>query len=217
MVPIVGFCGASGSGKTTLVSGVIAELTSRGLAVGAIKHHGHATPIEEPARLKDSHRLARAGARRVALVHAGGLELAVGSQEGDWTPEQVAREFMSGLDLVLVEGFKRAAIDKIEVFAPGKDPWLPQGGRLLALATPGGGEPRQGLAVLDADNIPQVAEFVLEQVRVPRAKGVSLKVNGKELELNPFVGAFLASTLRGLVSTLKGGEQAGEIEVRIEA
>jgi hypothetical protein len=62
-----------------------------------------------------------------------------------------------------------------------------------------------------------VADFVLEHTRRPRAKGISLKVNGKELELNPFVGAFLTATLRGLVSTLKGGEQPGEVEVRIEA
>ncbi len=217
MVPVVGFCGASGSGKTTLVSGLIAELTRRGLAVGAVKHHGHPEPLEDPAQLKDSHRLARAGARRVALVHAGGLELSLGAREGDWTPERVACRFMSGLDLVLVEGFKRAEIDKIEVFARGKEPWLPRGGRLLALATPGGGASRQGLPVLDAGDIPAVADFVLEHVHPPRAKGVWLKVNGKEVELNPFVGAFLASTLRGLVSTLKGGEQAGDIEVRIEA
>ncbi len=217
MVPVVGFCGASGSGKTTLVSGVIAELSGRGLALGAVKHHGHPQPLEDPAQLKDSHRLARAGARRVALVHAGGLELSLGTREGDWTPERVAREFMSGLDLVLVEGFKRAEIDKIEVFAPGKQPWLPPGGRLLALATPGGGGERRGLPVLDADDIPRVADFVLEHMRAPRVGGVWLRVGGRDLELNPFVAAFLASTLRGLVSTLKGGDRAGDIEVRIEA
>jgi hypothetical protein len=73
--------------------------------------------------------LAQAGAQRVAFSHAGGLTLSASHQPGGDNPAAIAADFMGGLDLVLVEGFKRAAIDKIEVVAPGKEPMLPQGGR----------------------------------------------------------------------------------------
>ncbi len=39
--PAVSFVGRHNSGKTTLLEKVIAELVSRGLNIGTIKHHGH--------------------------------------------------------------------------------------------------------------------------------------------------------------------------------
>lgn len=169
--PLFGFCGASDSGKTTLVSRVIAELAGRGYAVGAIKHHGHRGPLEPADRHKDSGRLFAAGAARVALAHAGGLMLTAGPQDAE-DPVQIARRFMSGLDLVLVEGYKSAPLDKIEVVAPGREPLLPSGGRLLALAQRGApaGERRAGLVVLDADDPALVTDFVLEQLGLPPRK-----------------------------------------------
>lgn len=215
MAPLLGFCGASGSGKTTLVERVISELTSRGLRVGAIKHHGHAEPLPQPDAQKDSRRLARAGAARTALIHAGGVELTAGPQEAAQGPAQVAAAFMSGLDLVLVEGYKTADIPKIEVVAPGREPMLPAGGRLLALARRGGGPPEAGLQVLDADDPKVISDFVLQAVQADPSPRVSISVGGAPLELNHFVASFLENTLRGLTSVLKGGDQAGKIEVTI--
>ncbi len=221
MIPLVGFCGASGSGKTTLVCRVIAELTRRGLAVGAVKHHGHPEPLRASAGPKDSDRLAQAGAVRVALVHAGGVWLFAPPEEAQAGPAQVAAGFMPGVDLVLVEGFKRAEIPKIEVVAPGREPLLPPGGRLLALARRGGGggaDREAGLVVLDADDAAQVADFVLAHCAAGVLTGgskVSLAVDGKKLELNPFVGRLLEATLRGMVQNLKGGAGARSIEVKI--
>ncbi len=169
--PLLGFCGASDSGKTTLVSRVIAELAGRGYAVGAIKHHGHRAPLEPADRHKDSGRLFAAGAARVALAHAGGLMLTAGPGDAEG-PVQIARLFLADLDLVLVEGYKSAELDKIEVVAPDREPLLPPGGRLLALArrgaAPGGQE--AGLLVLDADDPAQVADFVLERLGLPPRK-----------------------------------------------
>ena len=107
MVPVLGFCGASNSGKTTLLCKVIAELTGRGFTVGALKHHGHAEPLALPGAEKDSGRLAKAGAKRVALAHAGGVLLSAGrGMRPKPGPGPLADGLMSGLDLVLVEGYK---------------------------------------------------------------------------------------------------------------
>lgn len=224
MPPLLGFCGASNSGKTTLLAAVVAELSRRGLALGVLKHHGHPEPLPPPAaeKGKDTCRHLAAGARRAALVHAGGVRL-IDSHDGRLTPEELAGRYMRGLDLVLVEGFKNADICKIEVVAPGREPLLPPGGRLLALTRRGGSGTEAGLPVLDADQPAAVAQFVLEHLGLAETvspgqpQGISLRVDGKALDLNPFVARLLKDTLRGLVAPLKGaGGGQGSIEVRLD-
>lgn len=218
MTAILGFCGASGSGKTQLLAGVVGALSARGLRVGVIKHHGHGDALPRPAEEagKDTTRLAEAGAVRVALAHAGGLRLEATDLGGD-APRALAQRLMPDLDMVLVEGFKTAALDKIEVVAPGRAPLLPPGGRLLALTRRGGGAPEAGLPVLDADQPQAVAEFVLTALALAAPPSTRVWLDGVELELNHFVQKFLGETLRGMVGQLKGGENAksGLLEVRL--
>ncbi len=222
MIPLLGFCGASGSGKTTLVSKVIEVLTGKGLKVGAIKHHGHPEPLSASAnskdRPKDSDLLAQAGAQRVALSHAGGVWLFAPPDAGQGGPKQIAYDFLGSMDLVLVEGFKTAAIDKIEVVGPDKDPILPENGTLLAIARRGGEGQEKGLPVLNADAPQEVADFVLDHMKattMTSRSNVTLSVNGTNLELNPFVGHLLESTITGMVKHLKGGAAPKKIEVTI--
>lgn len=110
---LFGFAGWSGSGKTTLVEQLIPRLTSRGLRVSLVKHAHHEFDIDVPG--KDSYRHRAAGcqevmvssAKRWALMHElrGGAELDL--------MQAMAR--LSPCDLVLVEGYKQAAIPKLEV------------------------------------------------------------------------------------------------------
>ena len=44
---------------------------------------------------------------------------------------------------------------------------------------------------------------------------VELEVNGRSLPLAPFVRQVLAATVRGMVSVLKGGEDAREIRLTV--
>lgn len=215
---LITFCGASQSGKTTLVESVIKELRSRGVNVAALKHHGHGGPIPPHDPPKDSERLAAAGAEPAAVVHAGGVELHLGPQAGQ-DPAALATRFCAGAACVVCEGFKGAAIDKIEVVAPGKEPMLPAGGRLLALARRGGGEFDAGLTVLDADRPDQVADFIVQHMEEAEpGPVVSLFMDGEPLAINEFVQTALAGALRGMVGSLKHAEKAGRavIEVRID-
>lgn len=222
--------GASDSGKTTLLAGVVAELSRRGLALGVLKHHGHQEPLPPPAqeRGKDTTRHLEAGARRAALAHAGGVRL-IDNHDGRLPPETLAGRYMADLDLVLVEGFKTADICKIEVVAPGRAPLLPPGGRLVALARRGGTGSEAGLPVLDADQPAAVAAFVLARLGLDGEArqagagvggpggGVSLRVDGQEVELNHFVSQLIQDTLRGFVGSLKvTGGGRGCIEVRLD-
>jgi len=221
MVPLIAFCGASGSGKTTLLEKVLAELSARGLAVGALKHHGHGGAVVEPAVLagKDSARLAASGARRVMLRHPGGLSISADASHAALDLPALASRFFYDLDLALAEGFKTAAVDKIEVVAPGAQPLLPPGGQLLALARRGGAGREGDLPVLDADDAVAVADFCLAAIRRRQRPGpstVRARVGGAELGLNAFSQRVIAGALRGLLAGFKGGDAPGPIEVIID-
>lgn len=132
---VFGFCGYSGSGKTTLLEGVIARLAARGLRVSLVKHTHHDFDIDRPG--KDSWRHRQAGAGEVLLMSDRRWVLMHEVRE-DPAPrldEMLAR--LSPCDLVLLEGFKAADVDKIEVHRPalGKPPVWPDGHRIVAVAS----------------------------------------------------------------------------------
>ena len=110
--PAVSFVGRQNSGKTTLLEKIIAELTRQGLAVGALKHHGHPDfEIDIPG--KDSYRHRAAGSKATAILSSKRLALTC-----DLTQEiscSEALELMPNYDLVLVEGFRGIGLPSIEL------------------------------------------------------------------------------------------------------
>ncbi len=111
--PVIGIAGWKNSGKTTLVTKLVAELTKRGLSVATIKHAHHAFQIDDGET--DSARHRRAGASQVAIVSPVRWALV---QELNGAPEPKLEAIIAELkpcDLIIVEGYKRAPIPKIEV------------------------------------------------------------------------------------------------------
>lgn len=166
---IFGFAGFSGNGKTTLIEKLIPSLTGRGFRVSLIKHAHHAFDVDQPG--KDSYRHREAGcnevlvssSRRWALMH----ELR-GAPEPS-LDELVAR--LSPCDHVLVEGFKREPIPKLEVHraAAGTDSLFPHDPNIVAIATDAFVETR--LPVFGLDDIEAIAVFLVEHAhRIPGYK-----------------------------------------------
>jgi molybdopterin-guanine dinucleotide biosynthesis adapter protein len=127
---IFGLAGWSGSGKTTLLTGILPELTARGLSVSTIKHAHHEFDIDRPG--KDSWRHRQAGAREVMVASSRRWAL---MHELRDSPEPTLDELVSQMtpvDLLLVEGFKHHRHAKIEVHRPSlgkkllylEDPWI---------------------------------------------------------------------------------------------
>lgn len=111
--PLIGIAGWKDSGKTTLVTKLVAEFTRRGLSVATIKHAHHAFQIDDGET--DSARHRRAGASQVAIVSPVRWALV---RELNGAPEPKLEEIIAALkpcDLIMVEGYKRAPIPKIEV------------------------------------------------------------------------------------------------------
>lgn len=111
--PLIGIVGWKNSGKTTLVVRLITEFTRRGLRVASIKHTHHAIRIDDEQT--DSARHRRAGAAQVALVSSE--RWALMTETGTSGPPSLAEIIatLAPADLVIVEGYKSAAIKKIEV------------------------------------------------------------------------------------------------------
>lgn len=111
-IPILSIIGKSNSGKTTLIEKLIPELKRRGYRVATVKHHAHAGfEIDQPG--KDSWRHAQAGSD-VAVIAAPDKLAMIQRLDQELTLDEIATK-LSGVDLILSEGYKRAAKPAIEV------------------------------------------------------------------------------------------------------
>jgi molybdopterin-guanine dinucleotide biosynthesis protein B len=111
---IFGLAGWSGSGKTTLMTALIPEFVSRGVTVSTVKHAHHSFDIDQPG--KDSWRHRQAGAHEVMIASAQRWALMHELRGADEPALDEVLTRMSPVDLVLVEGFKRHAHPKMEVY-----------------------------------------------------------------------------------------------------
>ena len=112
----VAFVAPSGTGKTTLMERVIAVMDRRGHRVGALKHGPDGFEIDRPG--KDTHRFAAAGACTTVIASSDKVAMVRRLRDALPIEELLARHFPDA-DIVLVEGFKGAALPKIEVHRAG--------------------------------------------------------------------------------------------------
>jgi molybdopterin-guanine dinucleotide biosynthesis adapter protein len=158
---IYGVIGWKNAGKTSLMERLVSEITARGFTVSTVKHVHHDVDLDQPG--KDSFRHRAAGASEVVLASAHRFAL-MREHRG---PEPDLHEIlarMAPVDLILVEGYKRDAHAKIEVFRAeaGHSLIQPTDPLIRAVATDVPLElpvPR-----LDLNNTAQIADFILQEV-----------------------------------------------------
>jgi molybdopterin-guanine dinucleotide biosynthesis adapter protein len=163
---VIGLAGWSGSGKTTLVTSVIPVLIGRGLKIATVKHAHHDFDTDQPG--KDSWLHRRAGASEVAIVSSRRWAIV---HELDRDPEPSLTEVLAKLspvDLVIVEGFKRHAHPKLEVFraAVGKPLLHPDDDCIVAVASDAP-LPQATVPVLMLDDFVGIADM-LQAEAMPR-------------------------------------------------
>lgn len=185
--PVIGVAGWKKSGKTTLAVRLIEEFTRRGHHVVSIKHAHDSFQVDDAQTDSSRHRTAGSmeicivGSKRWAIIH-----------QLDHEPEPNLEEvlsWMSPADLILVEGYKTAAIPKIEVRAQiayshtklsTDDPYV------IAIASDGS-EPGETVPVFSRDDVGEIADLIIARVgpigrRVAqaRAKAVSKAVEAND-------------------------------------
>ena len=157
---IIGLAGWSGSGKTTLITKAIPRLIARGVRVSTVKHAHHGFDLDQPGKDSFVHRAAGAtevaisSAKRFAILH----EL---RDEPEWKLNDLLGK-LTAVDLVLVEGFKRDAIPKLEIHR------VENGKPLLHLADPrivavasDRPLPDATVPVIDLDDIEGIVDLLL--------------------------------------------------------
>lgn len=162
-VPLLGFAAFSGTGKTTLLTRLLPLLRERGLRLGVIKHAHHSFDIDQPG--KDSYRLRQAGASPIMVVSR--RRRAVIYEYADQGEVNLHAQLpylgSEELDLVLVEGFKHAAIAKIELHRPrlGHPLLFPEDTNVIAIATDAPLPISCPLPQLDLNRPEQIASFIV--------------------------------------------------------
>ena len=161
---VIGFRGYSGSGKTTLVEQLVAGLKAHGQRVSVVKHAHHAFDIDQEG--KDSWRHRQAGAFEVVIASDRRLaKIREFETRADPTVHDLIAE-LSDCDWVLVEGFKRDAVPKIEVWraSTGDAVQYPVDPQVVAICTDSAAllpEPT-ALPLLDLNDAAAVVAFLLE-------------------------------------------------------
>lgn len=159
MNKVIGVAGFKNAGKTTLVERLVAELTRRGRRVSTVKHAHHSFDIDHEGR--DSFRHRAAGATEVAVVsrHRWAVIHELRGEEEPSLDAILAK--LAPCDLVIVEGYKRDAHDKIEVrnLALDHPPLAGDDPTVVAIAATGpiAGAP---VPVFDRDDVSALATFI---------------------------------------------------------
>jgi molybdopterin-guanine dinucleotide biosynthesis protein B len=113
---VVSFVAASSnSGKTTLIEQVVRILKARGLRVAVVKHASAGFDLDKPG--KDSWRFQQAGADTVVLVGPDTMAF-MKKIIREPTPEELV-QIAGDVDIVIHEGFKLSAKNRIEIFRHG--------------------------------------------------------------------------------------------------
>jgi molybdopterin-guanine dinucleotide biosynthesis protein B len=139
----------------------VTEFTARGYAISTIKHAHHDFDIDKVGA--DSFRHRQAGAHEVTIV--SGTRYAI-MHELRGAPEPTLTEVLARLapcDIVLIEGYKREPVPKIEarrLGAKSREPLAPTDPHILAIAADHPVEDTD-LRVFDLDDTLAIADFIL--------------------------------------------------------
>jgi molybdopterin-guanine dinucleotide biosynthesis protein B len=159
---IFGFAGWSGSGKTSLIELLVPGLRARGLAVSLIKHAHHAFDVDQPG--KDSYRHRKAGCTEVLISSAARWALMHELRDEPELTLEAAVDRLSPCDLVLIEGYKRAPIPKLEIHRSslGKPLLSPGDPHILGVATDARDRLRTALPVFGLNDVEDIATFICD-------------------------------------------------------
>jgi molybdopterin-guanine dinucleotide biosynthesis protein B len=162
---VIGVAGFKNAGKTTLVEKLVSHLTAEGYRISTVKHAHHSFDIDHEGR--DSFRHRKAGASEVAVISRERTAI-IHELRGEAEP--TLEDVLSALkpcDLVIIEGYKRDAHDKIEVRnlaldhpeLAGDDPTV------IAIAATGA-IASAPVPVFDRDDVASLATFIVGHLKL---------------------------------------------------
>ncbi|MGB0521185.1 MAG: molybdopterin-guanine dinucleotide biosynthesis protein B [Candidatus Puniceispirillaceae bacterium] len=163
---VFGLAGWSGSGKTTLAEKLIRHIVTRGFSVASIKHAHHKFDADVPG--KDSWRHRKAGADQVLVSSAARSVHFIEHPEEEPALDDLVSQ-LKPCDLVLVEGYKKEAIPKLEIYRKelGMPPLYPEDSHIIAVMSD---DELAGctLPCFACEDIAGMADFILAHLGLER-------------------------------------------------
>ena len=156
---ILGLAGWSGSGKTTLVSNLIPQLKKMNISVSSLKHAHEGFDVDKPG--KDSYVHRQAGAKEVLISSNKRFALMHEYKKEEISLNSLIKK-LSPVDLILIEGWKKENIKKIEVYRKEiNKPLLTNNDKnIIAIATNDKSININNMTILDLNNYEQIAKFI---------------------------------------------------------
>ncbi len=167
--PLVGFCAFSGTGKTTLLTKLIPILSAKGIRLAVVKHAHHNFDVDH--KEKDSYKLRHAGAAQMLI--SSSRRWALVSELNENQPELSLSDLIEqidhkNIDLILVEGFKKSPLPKIELHRPslGHPLMCYEDANIIALATDKSCLAPQQVVCLDINEPKEIATFICSRFKL---------------------------------------------------
>ena len=166
---ILGLAGWSGSGKTTLIKNLLPKLKKINISVSTIKHAHEGFDIDKPGKDSFIHR--ESGAQEVLISSSKRFALMANyiNKESSLT-ELISK--LTPVDLVLVEGWKKENIKKIEVYRKEVNkPLLALNDKnIIAIATNDKNININNVILLDINNYDSIAKFIKKLIKEEKIK-----------------------------------------------
>jgi len=156
---ILGISGWSGSGKTTLIEKLIPILNKKGIKVSTMKHGHSGFDLDHPGKDTFLHR--KAGAKEVLISSDKRFAIIHEYDEKELELDALINK-MSPTDLILVEGWKKENIKKIEVYRPAlKKPLLARNDKnIIAIASDVDFIKNINIKILSLNHPQEIAEYI---------------------------------------------------------
>lgn len=160
---LLGLAGWSGSGKTTLISNLIPELKKINISVSTLKHAHEGFDIDKPG--KDSYVHRESGAREVLISSNKRFALMHEYYKEEINLNNLIKK-LSPVDLILVEGWKKENIKKIEIYRKeiNKPLLCDKDKNIIAVATNDKRIKIKNMMILDLNNYEQIAQFIFQLI-----------------------------------------------------
>lgn len=204
---MVAIVGPSSSGKTNLIVSLIQHLHQLGLKVAVLKMAQEQIELDQQG--KDSWRFQEAGATKVGVATQEKLFIIRNLKDQEsWF--KIALDYFMDVDFLLVEGGrKETAIKKILVAREGGDlKSVEPAESLLAIVSEEKFSSR--LPHFYPDQVMELASFLLENLPAIEPL-VYLKVNEKNIPLNPFVESMIRELVQAMIRPLKNIPESPEL------
>jgi len=227
---ILGIYGFQDAGKTVLVEKLVSALVRKGYSVASIKHTPHRKSVD--CEGKDTWRHWLAGSDPV--VFSSEIETSVikhSKMPLEDVAAMVVREF--GPDILLIEGCKDGPFPKVAIGGVERrkgtvleNPSMNELVKYVAsevefekvrAALPGLDCHKCGLDCAGLARAIVSHKKRIKDCRELSDLGVSVVVGGKNVPMGKFASKIVDSTVRGMMSGLKGYNPGKKVEIRLEA